>query len=402
MPALIQLVAVGAQDVFLTGDPQRSLWKRLSVRKTNFAIESIENVFDLNIGAQSTIQIDRKGDMVKSCVFQITMKKSSTQSFYPAEQFIRSIHVSIGGQDVEVIEDAATWFRIRDETFNSVEIRSANYRMLNFRPEDPVGAIRTFYLDLPLFFTKYLSNALPLIALAYHPVELRVVFNDPANIPGIDSTYTPTVRFYADYVFLDRPERAYFAQTPHEYNIEQLQINRLQNPTFNASTTMTQQIDLLFNLPTRYIIWVYQTNLHGIYTTSSTPFEQNDGYAPMSSGILRLNGTDRFTERPGSYFNLVQTTQAVQQSPSAGIYMYSFGVNCKDQDSSGTLNFSRLDMATLSITNKVANAATINDVLTTENTLSSAITKFTNVAFFAVNFNVFRIQDGMGGILFAN
>ncbi|AGE50226.1 major capsid protein VP54 [Acanthocystis turfacea Chlorella virus Canal-1] len=401
MGALSQLIAIGAQDVFLTGEPQRSLWKRASVRRTNFAVESIETVFDINYGSPSMITIARNGDLLKSCVLQVTMMKSNIQSFYPVEQFVKSIAVVIGGQDVYAIEDAATWLRIHDETFNDVEMRAANYRMLNFRPEDPPGAVRTFYLDLPLFFTRHLSTALPLVALQYHEVQLRITFNEPYNIPGIDVNYMPTARFFADYVFLDKPERTYFAQAPHEYNIEQVQMNTF-NPQFSETGVTPQSIDLNFNHPTRYMLWVYKTNLHGIYTTSTNQFETNDGYAPLDTSILRINGIDRFSERPGSYFNLVQTTQAVKQAPSAGIYMYSFGVNANDSDSAGTMNFSRVDMATLTITNKQASATTIADVLDTSTTLNSALTKFTKVAIFAVNFNVLRIQDGMGGVLFSN
>lgn len=400
MGGLTQLIAVGAQDVFLTGEPQRSLWKRNSVRRTNFAIESIENVFDLSYGMPNTITIARKGDLVKSCVLQITMMKSNIASFYPVEQFIKSITVVVGGQDVEIIEDAATWLRIHDETFNDIEIRAANQRMLNFAPDDVAGSIRTFYLDLPLFFTKYLSTALPLVALQYHEVQLRIVFNNPSNIPGIDATYTPTARFYADYVFLDRPERTYFAQNPHEYVIEQLQTFKA-TPVIKTSSA-TQSINLPFNHPVRYIMWVYQSNLHGIYTTGKTPFETNDGYAPLNEAKIQANGIDRFTSRPGSYFNLVQTTQAVSQAPSAGIYMYSFGVMANQQDSSGTLNFSRLDTVTLSLTAKAATAPTIAQVITPDVTLDTALTKFTNVAIFAVNYNVFRVMEGQGGILWAN
>jgi hypothetical protein len=149
-------------------------------------------------------------------------------------------------------------------------------------------------------------------------------------------------------------------------------------------------------------MWAYQTNLHGIYTTSNNQFETNDAYAPVYEALLRCNGVDRFTTRPGSYFNLVQTTQAVGQAPSAGIYMYSFGVNANEQDSAGTLNFSRMDMVTLSLTTKAATAASIAEILTPEVTLDTALTKFTDIVVFAVNYNVFRVMDGMGGLLFSN
>jgi hypothetical protein len=400
MGGLIQLIAIGAQDVFLTGEPQRSLWKRNAVRRTNFAIESIETTFDLRFGAPSFVTIKRAGDLVKNCVLEIAMKRSSTESFYPAEQFIKSVTVMIGGQEIEHIPDFPNWSRVHDELFNTTEIRAANYRMQNFRDDDPPGAIRTFYVDLPLFFSKNLSSAIPMIALQYHEIQLKFVFNEPYNIPGIDSVYVPQVRFYTDYVYLDKIEREYFVSSPHEYIIEQLQTFTV--PSKISDSIATGIYDLPFNMPTRYIIWFYKSNLHGQYTTSNFQFETNEAFAPMYSAILKCNGVDRFSERPGGYFNLVQPTQAVGQAPSAGIYMYSFGVKANEQDSAGTLNFSRLDVVTLSITSKAATAASITDILDTSTTLESGMTKFNDITVFARNFNVLRVMEGMGGLVFSN
>jgi len=400
MGGLIQLIAIGAQDVFLTGEPQRSLWKRNAVRRTNFAIESIETTFDLRFGAPSFVTIKRAGDLVKNCVLEIAMKRSSTESFYPAEQFIKSVTVMIGGQEIEHIPDFPNWSRVHDELFNTTEIRAANYRMQNFRDDDPPGAIRTFYVDLPLFFSKNLSSAIPMIALQYHEIQLKFVFNEPYNIPGIDSVYVPQVRFYTDYVYLDKIEREYFVSNPHEYIIEQLQTFTV--PSKISDSIATGIYDLPFNLPTRYIIWFYKSNLHGQYTTSNFQFETNEAFAPMYSAVLKCNGVDRFSERPGGYFNLVQPTQAVGQAPSAGIYMYSFGVKANEQDSAGTLNFSRLDVVTLSITSKAATAASITDILDTSATLESGMTKFNDITVFARNFNVLRVMEGQGGLVFAN
>jgi hypothetical protein len=400
MGGLIQLIAIGAQDVFLTGEPQRSLWKRNAVRRTNFAIESIETTFDLRFGAPSFVTIKRAGDLVKNCVLEIAMKRSSTESFYPAEQFIKSVTVMIGGQEIEHIPDFPNWSRVHDELFNTTEIRAANYRMQNFRDDDPPGAIRTFYVDLSLFFSKNLSSAIPMIALQYHEIQLKFVFNEPYNIPGIDSVYVPQVRFYTDYVYLDKIEREYFVSNPHEYIIEQLQTFTV--PSKISDSIATGIYDLPFNLPTRYIIWFYKSNLHGQYTTSNSQFETNEAFAPMYSAILKCNGVDRFSERPGGYFNLVQPTQAVGKAPSAGIYMYSFGVKANEQDSAGTLNFSRLDVVTLSITSKAATAASITDILDTSTTLESGMTKFNDITVFARNFNVLRVMEGMGGLVFSN
>jgi hypothetical protein len=182
--------------------------------------------------------------------------------------------------------------------------------------------------------------------------------------------------------------------------IEQLQ-NFKANPIINPTIT-SQTVTLPFNHPVRYIMWVYQSNLHGIYTTARTPFEMNDAYAPLNEARIQANGVDRFTTRPGSYFNLVQPTQAVSQAPSAGIYMYSFGVMANDQDSAGTLNFSQLDTVTLHLTAKAASASTIAQVLTPDVTLDTALTKFNTIAIFAVNYNVFRVMDGLAGVMWAN
>jgi len=400
MGALMQLIAYGQQDVFLTGEPQRSLWKRNAVRKTNFAIESVENVFDVRYGSPSIVTIKKAGDLLKSCVLELTMKRGSTESFYPAEQFVKSVTVLIGGQEIEIITDFPNWIRVHDELFNDTEVRSANYRMQNFRNDDPPGALRTFYLNIPLFFSNYLSNSLPIIALQYHEIQLKFMFNEQYNIPGLDSVYMTQARLYADFVFLDKIEREYFVSVPHEYIIEQLQT--FTTPANISESLATKINDLPFNLPVRYIIWFYKSNLHGQYTTSDLTFETNEAFAPLYSAIIKCNGVDRFSERPGGYFNLVQPIQAVGQAPSAGIYMYSFGVKANEQDSSGTLNFSRLDTVSLNLTSKAATASDISSITDTATTLSTGLTKFTDVTVFARNFNVLRITEGMGGLLFSN
>jgi hypothetical protein len=395
-----QLISVGIQDVFLTGNPTKSLWKRDIIRRTNFAIESIENVFTPTWDSNSTITIKKNGDLLKSCILEITMKKSNIDSFYPAEQLIKTLTLTIGGQTVQKIEDFPTWVRVHDELFNSTEERAANYRMLNFRDNDPVGAIRTFYLTLPMYFSEHVSKSLPLIALQYHDIITDLEFQNPSNIPGIDSTYTPMIRFYGDYVFLDKMERTYFAESQHEYVIEQLQTLML-NPAVGESIK-TIQYTVNFNFPTRYLVWVFKTNLHGIYTTSNNQFENNEAYAPLYAARLQINGTDRFTERNGSYFNLVQPLQAIGRVPSVGIYMYSFGLDVTSPDSSGTLNFSSVDTVTLSLTTKAATEADISTVINTTNTLSSGLTKFQHIIVFGKSFNVLRVKYGQGGVLFSN
>lgn len=231
-------------------------------------------------------------------------------------------------------------------------------------------------------------------------MKLDVLFASPGDIPGIDASYTPTVECYIDYVFLDTPEREWFARNTHMYVIEQLQ--HYNNVFSVAAVEQTKRLNLPFTMPTRYLIWLLKTGADGVYTTSGYPFENNDSYAAIKSAKLQFNGTDRFSERPGYYFTTVQPQDAFGRSPSAGIYVYSFGLDVTGMTSKGALNFSRMDNATLSITTKAATAATISDVYNQSTTLASAITDFTSIAIYAKSFNVLKIDYGMGGMLFAN
>ena len=107
------------------------------------------------------------------------------------------------------------------------------------------------------------------------------------------------------------------------------------------------------------------------------------GDNPVSKAKLQLNGHDRFAERPGRYFNLVQPYQHHTNVPATGINVYSFGLKPEEHQPSGTCNFSRIDNATLhlTLTNPTGNA---------------------KVSVYAVNYNVLRIMSGMGGLAYSN
>jgi hypothetical protein len=106
------------------------------------------------------------------------------------------------------------------------------------------------------------------------------------------------------------------------------------------------------------------------------------GYNPVVSAKIQLNGHDRFDEREGKYFNLVQPYQHHTNIPAVGINVYSFALKPEEHQPSGTCNFSRIDNATLNIT-------------LTNNTVGSTLSA--QVRIYAVNYNVLRIMSGMGG-----
>ncbi len=276
----------------------------------------------------------------------------------------------------------------------------------------------TLYIPLQFWFNRHIGLSLPLIALQYHEIRVNVEFND---LPNLMWTNTPLIMdtvnsyglvsasLYADYVYLDTEERKRFAASAHEYLIEQLQFTG-DEPVSSASN----KIKMSFNHPVKEIIWVVQRDSFVVCDPATIdpwkgqqPFNYTDywdravldsgysvslmdgmaGYNPTAIANIQLNGQDRFQEREGRYFNLVQPWQHHTNIPATGINVYSFCLNPEEHQPSGSCNFSRIDVAYL--------AATL-----TPNTITSGNTA--KVRIYATNYNVFRVLAGMGGIAYAN
>jgi hypothetical protein len=110
---------------------------------------------------------------------------------------------------------------------------------------------------------------------------------------------------------------------------------------------------------------------------------------PIATAKLVLNGNDRFAQRNGSYFNLIQPFQHHENIPSnAGINVYSFALKPEEHQPSGTLNMSRIDTAVLNLS---MNSYT-----------GVGSTSGHNLSVYAINYNVLRIMSGMGGIAYSN
>ena len=118
------------------------------------------------------------------------------------------------------------------------------------------------------------------------------------------------------------------------------------------------------------------------------------GVNPVLKAKLVLNGSDRFAERNGQYFNLVQPFQHHENVPAIGINVYSFAISPEQQQPSGSANFSRIDQAILNITLDPSTFAA-----TTGSTAANTSAK---LRIYAVNYNVLRVMSGMGGLAYSN
>jgi hypothetical protein len=111
------------------------------------------------------------------------------------------------------------------------------------------------------------------------------------------------------------------------------------------------------------------------------------GENPVVTAKLQLNGQDRFSEREGSYFDVVQPFQHHTRAPDTGINVYSFALRPEEHQPSGSCNFSRIDNATLQL---VLSSATVGGTATAK------------VRVYATSYNVLRVMSGMAGIAYSN
>jgi hypothetical protein len=441
---LLQLVAYGAQDVYLTGNPQITFFKVVYRRHTNFAIEAIQQTFNGNPGYGSTVtcQISRNGDLVNRMYLQVEIEKlvGDVNKYvnYLGLRLIKSVVIEIGGQQID--KHYSDWLYIWNELSLPIGKRYAYDTMVGADKDILSAATNntTLYIPFEFWFCRNVGLALPLIALQYHEVKVKIDFETKMNClcattggaPASAATVATSlpgdlknVSLWVDYIFLDTDERRRFAQLSHEYLIEQLQ--------FTGTETLaagTNRVKLNFNHPCKELVWVAKVAgktanvsrwydytdldiLDGSATNSAVAGGQLQAVTdtqigtapnakaqnPFLEAILQLNGNDRFAVRKGSYFNYVQQYQHhTNISSNPGINVYSFALKPEDHQPSGTLNMSRIDTATLMVT------ATAKIQTTEARTSGERNATYDGINIYAVNYNVLRILSGMGGLAYSN
>jgi len=392
---LLQLVAYGAQDVYLTGNPQITFFKVVYRRHTNFAIEAIQQTFNgtPGYGNRVTCQISRNGDLIHRMYLAVDMEGNTKQLCpYFGLRLVNHVEIEIGGQKVD--KHYSHWMYIWNELSLPISKKEGYSKMVG----GAGGVIKDMlYVPLEFWFCRNVGLALPLIALQYHEVKVNINFETAANCNSQttgDLLALGPSSLWVDYIFLDTDERRRFAQLSHEYLIEQLQFTGSDSITGNQ-----MKPKLSFNHPCKELVWfcvnkfdvsakLNNDNWTNYSTTigpsvTSTILSTNS----ISKAKLVLNGNDRFSERPGSYFNLIQPFQHHENIPSnPGINVYSFALKPEEHQPSGTLNMSRIDTAVLNL-----------DFNTPPTTVLSR-----NLYVYAVNYNVLRILSGMGGLAYSN
>lgn len=425
---LMQLVAYGAQDIYLTGNPQITFFKVMYRRHTHFALESIEQTFNgsVNFGKKITCTISRNGDLINRMYLRVELpaiKDNLTNDSearwvdYLGHALIKTVDVEIGGQRID--RQYGEWMQVWNELTQTAGHQLGYNSMIGMHPAlttpmatgTPADEIApyTMYIPLTFWFCRNPGLALPLIALQYHEIKINFEFRDRSElIVAAKNDYIVegdmNATLYVDYVYLDTEERRRFAQVTHEYLIEQLQFSGAESVPENQTSVKTK---LQLNHPCKELIFMVSDNANQTaknyfdYSTGPTtvagtfsnpPAGGMNGFTiagrygkvnPVKRARLQLNGHDRFSERDGMFFNVVQPYQHHEAVPSTGINVYSFALKPEEHQPSGTCNMSRIDNATLNMTlEPMANGSL--------------------VYVFATNYNVLRIMSGMGGLAYSS
>ncbi len=363
----MQLVAYGAQDVYLTGNPQITFWKVTYRRHTNFSMESIEQTFNgqADFGRRVTCTISRNGDLAYRTYLQVTLPEINQQLAgpteggvwarwldFPGEQMISQVEVEIGGQRID--RQYGDWMHLWNQLTLSKEQERGYYKMVGNTTQltflidpsfqgidgpcassapvqvcEPRNALpeTTLYVPFQFWYCRNPGLALPLIALQYHEVkinlDIRPIDECLWAVSSLASNSGSSVRtanaynsslvaasLYVDYVFLDTDERRRMAQNPHEYLIEQLQFTGDESVGSSSN-----KIKLNFNHPCKELVFIVQPDQNVDYCSSLTggsllyktlgaqPFNYTDGVDALPNAIMAFGGRTAVAANSGAFID---------------------------------------------------------------------------------------------------
>ena len=367
-----QLVATGAQDVHLVGDPQVSFFRSNYKRHTNFSAVRARQVIQggnvrstvagaTTANGMSTVRFEKKGDLLSYTYF--TKKTAAGLQVDIGEGDVDYVELYIGGQIVDTQHS--------DYSLRQWPMLEANMTSKSFFNAASGATGDTFY-PLHFFFCDNWTSALPLVALQYHDVEMRIYWKSTAT------PLTGTVECWSNFIYLDEAERKYFAENTQYMLIKQVQ----------RSVTQGKRVHE-FNL-NHPVLYIGSFGGADDLATQRLVSGVNNNAAELQFNVNGVQSGESMTINP--HFNLVpgyyHSGESSTHLERAAAFCIPFALNLCSNQPSGSLNFSRLDSSRLEITfpsTGVFNAAA-----------------GARAIFNAVNWNVLTIENGMGGLMYSN
>jgi hypothetical protein len=356
---IAQLVAVGAQDVHLVGQPEVSFFRSTYKRHTNFSQTVERQVIQGNVSnnGMSTVRFERKGDML-NYVYLVPNTGTATVAVTDWRTVISKVELLIGGQLID--EQDSTYSTLIAPTL------SATSSSKSVAGDLYGGSTDERFYPLRFAFCENWQTALPLISLQYHDVELRITWGAAAT------SSSKKWDIYANYAYLDTQEREMFASQPQNMLITQVQ-------KAIASNSKIQELN--FNHPVKYLAAAGDNA--DTTAAGGVAFLNDDNKLK-----LQINGTDvsdfkfanpNYTSVPLYYHTSHGNATPGGVAGGLGLFTYPFCLETGKLQPTGTLNFSRLDSARI-----------VND------------TRSVNKDIYATGYNILRIENGMGGLLYSN
>ena len=345
---IAQLVAIGQQDAHLVGNPEISFFRSTYKRHTNFSQSVERQVIQGNVNnhGMSSVRIERKGDLLSYMYLQ-PVKSDGTQADATITDWttvIDKVEVLVGGQVIDTQDSLFSCF-VAPKVLSQNLSKSRLGGLFE-------GATASGFYPLRFFFCESWQNALPLVSLAYHDVELRITWGASA------ASYK--WECYANFAYVDTQEREFFANQPQQIIIHQVQ-------TALASGAKIQELN--FNHPVKCLASANATTLNIMAATNKLK--------------LQINGTD-VADYKWAHPNFGAVTSYYHTSFSdndnnKGLFLYPFCLDVSKAQPTGSLNFSRLDSARI-----------VND------------SSLSNDTIYAINYNILKLENGMGGLLYSN
>lgn len=434
-----------------------TLFKTMHKRYTSFAEDFEENDFSsgtVGFGQKVSSTVGRYGDLVYNIMLQVdlpaieaaaSVTDASGNTVADADKaaywvnaigyaIISEVQIEIGGTEVDTLYPEWMFFweemtqrpgaRLGEQIGKFTYSADVEEDMIEFASQD-----RTLYVPLPFWFNKYFMEhglSVPLIALTYHEIKVKVTFRALAEcccvvykdtdslhgdfwalaeskIPVNTSSGSTLVssdmdaKLLISYVYLDVEERQAFAAVEHEYLITTTQ---RQQHAITSAGTASQQIKLYFNHPSNCLAWfvrptdwVNSRRRYSVGHLDSFDFSLykdsdlsvwGDVSDPVKTASLSLNGHARFPDSmPGMFFRQAQPIMKWPNCSSGYMYVFSFSAQGGVWQPTSTLNMSRIDHVQLEL--KYGSDIPTSDIFV-----------------YAESYNLLVVKDGMSGVRYSN
>ena len=448
---LLQLVAYGAQDVYLTGNPQITFFKVVYRRHTNFAIEAIQQTptGSNSLGSRASFQITRNGDLIHRIYFNGKIKNNNTDAdkavaLVPnfGQKLLKNVELEIGGQRID--KHYSEWLYIWNELSLPVGKRDGYNTMVgansyNLCTKLKEGEEYELYVPLEFWFCRNVGLALPLIALQYHEVKINIEYETQDNLVDTNdynlcydeeaktggekctngnkiygSTNVATTPAFAvnnnialldatlwvDYIFLDTDERRRFAQLSHEYLIEQLQFTGSDTINKSSSPDNMKSIRMNFNHPCKELVWTIKrnnTSTHKVFWNNFSSAEGSEGAGNANNTMNDYSESTNTTLQAKIMLNGNDRFATRKGEYFSLVQPYQHHENTPDENHKGINVYS---FALKPEEHQPSGTLNMSRIDTAVLNVSSKVEG--TIYVFAVNYNVLRILSGMGGLAYSN